>query len=125
MTIAQAIELVNRLVPNQVSDTDKVDWLNDLDLHIYKTIISAHCMPDMYPSEFNGYSESTDPETILLVPTPFDELYRWYLEMHIHGANGETARYNGAAEKYNSSMQNYMDYINRNYPSKGRRVRWW
>lgn len=122
MTIAQAIELVNRLVPNQVSDTDKVNWLNDLDLQIYKTIHSAH---EMGEDEFSGYSPGTDPVTRLLVPTPYDEVYRWYLEMQIHGANGETARYNGAAEKYNTALQNYMDYVNRRYPSKGTRIRWW
>lgn len=123
MTIEEAIELVNRLVPNQVSDTDKVDWLSDLDLTIYKTVLATHHITR--DPEFEGYGPDTDPSTVLLVPAPFDEMYRWFLEMHIAGANGETARYNTGAEKYNAALLTYMDYVNRNYEPVGYRVRWW
>ena len=122
MTIGEAIELVNRLVPNQVSDTDKVDWLSNCDLSIFKQIIKTHWIP---VEDFSGYGPETDQTTVLLVPAPFDELYRWYLEMHIAGANGETARYNTGAEKYNAALQTYMDYVNRNFKPKRKWIRWW
>ena len=123
MTIAEAIDLVNRLTANQVSDTDKISWLNSLDLFVYQTILSTHCIEDLEP--FNGYRPGTDPVTRLLVPAPYDEIYRWYLEMQIHTANGETAKYNGAASRYNMALQNYMDFVTRKYHSKDTRVRWW
>lgn len=123
MTIGEAIELVNRLTVNQVSDTDKISWLNTLDLMIYQTILSTHCISDLAP--FVEYTEDAEPTITLLVPSPYDEIYRWYLEMQIHTANGETAKYNGAASRYNVALQNFMDYITRKYKSKSARVRWW
>ena len=123
MTIGEAIELVNRLVPNQISDQTKVDWLSDLDLMIVRNILSNYEF-DADP-DFDGYRADADPEIVLIVPAPFDEIYRWHLEMQIHGANGETARYNVAAEKYNAALQNYMDYVNRHYIAKSNPVRWW
>ena len=123
MTIAEAIDLVNRLTANQVSDTDKISWLNKLDLMIYQNILSAHWICGLEP--FTGYELGQDPDTVLLVPPPYDEIYRWYLEMQVHTVNGETAKYNGAASRYNMALQDYMDFINRRHKSKGVRVRWW
>lgn len=123
MTISEAIDLVNRMTANQISDTDKIAWLSDLDLYIYKTILVPHGIHR--EPEFTGYGPDTDPSTSLIVPAPFDELYRWHLEMQIHSANKETARYNTAVEMYNAAMLKYMDYVSRHYFAKPTRVRWW
>lgn len=123
MTIAEAIDLVNRMTVNQISDTDKIAWLSDLDLHIYQTILVPHNITRT--PEFTGYGPDTDPATILLVPAPFDEIYRWYLEMHVNATNNETARYNSSVEKYNAAMLDYMDYVSRHYRAKQTIVRWW
>ena len=42
MTIAQAIETVNTLKPNQYSDSQKVAWLSQLDGKIFAELISTH-----------------------------------------------------------------------------------
>jgi len=123
MTIAEAIDLVNRMTVNQISDTDKIAWLSDLDLHIYKTVLLPHNIHR--EPEFTGYGPDTDPSTTLLVQTPFDQIYRWYLEMQINNTNSETARYNASVEKYNAAMLDYMDYVTRHYFAKPTRVRWW
>lgn len=122
MTIGESIELVNRLVPNQISDQTKIDWLSDFDQMVWRNILSNY---DIDMEAFNGYGTDANYDIILLVPPPFDVVYRWHLEKEIHGANGETARYNGAAEKYNAALQDYMDYVNRHLTPKGTRVRWW
>ena len=50
---------------------------------------------------------------MLRVPWPYDEIYRWYLEMKIADANGEMTRYNNAMAKYNAYYTAYQDFYNR------------
>ena len=124
MTIREATDLVDRLTANQISGSDKLAWLSGLDLSLYLSVWKTHHMPWDEP-EFDGYGPTTPPDTPLLAEPPFDEIYRWYLEMQIHGANGETARYNAAAEKYNAALIAYMDHVNRNHAPVSARMRWW
>ena len=123
MTIGEAMALVDRLTANQSSGADKLAWLSGLDASLYLSVWKTHRMPE--DGGFAGYGPETPPDTGLLAPPPFDEIYRWYLEMQIHGANGETARYNAAAEKYNAALIAYMDWVNRRYAPLGTRMKWW
>lgn len=139
MTIREAIETVDRLTPNQYENIDKVRWLSELDGVVYKEIEQTHakgspvCEPwvrvrDPFDREegacceavsdsdtegFTGYPEEVDLETVLRIPWPYDEIYRWYLEMKIADANGEMTRYNNAAAKYNSYYSAYQNAYNR------------
>ena len=122
MTIREAIETVDRLTPNQYENIDKVRWLSELDGVVYKEIEQTHakgnpvCEPWVRvrdPWDFTGYPEEVDLETVLRIPWPYDEIYRWYLEMKIADANGEMTRYNNAAAKYNSYYTAYQNAYNR------------
>lgn len=137
MTIREAIEAVDRLTPNQYENIDKVRWLSELDGVVYLEIEQAHqkgepvCEPwvrtrDPFDREwcgctqpvqeeqtFAGYPEAVDLDTVLRVPWPYDEIYRWYLEMKIADANGEMTRYNNAMTKYNAYYTAYQDFYNR------------
>lgn len=137
MTIREAIEAVDRLTPNQYENIDKVRWLSELDGVVYLEIEKTHasrnpvCEPwvrtrDPFDREwcgctqpvqeeqtFAGYPEAVDLDTVLRVPWPYDEIYRWYLEMKIADANGEMTRYNNAMAKYNAYYTAYQDFYNR------------
>ena len=54
----------------------------------------------------------------LLIPWPYDEIYRWYLGMKICDANGETTKYANEAAKYNSYYQGYFNAYNQAYMPK-------
>ena len=112
MTIAQALDTVDRLTANQVDAGHKVAWLSTLDGTVHQEILAPHGAAGTFP----GYPPGTDMDTVLLVPPPYDVVYRWYLEMLIHDANGEMTRYNNAAEKYNAALLAYADYVNRTTP---------
>lgn len=73
------------------------------------------CVPQEKPSEqtFEWYPETVDLDTKLRIPWPYDEIYRWYLEMKIADANGEMTRYNNAMTKYNAYYTAYQDFYNR------------
>ena len=57
-------------------------------------------------------------ETELLIPWPYDEIYRWYLSMKICDANGETKKYSNEAAKYNSYWQGYFNAYNQAHMPK-------
>lgn len=109
MTIAQAIDHFDSLTCNQIERNVKITWLSLLDGLIQEECLSCH--QSVLP--FPGYDASTDPGTVLLVPHPYDEIYRWYLEMKTWDTLGEIPKYNNAAQKYNSALVAYMDYVNR------------
>lgn len=114
MRIEAAIHAVDLLCPNQYGTPEKIKWLSDLDGQIYRDVICTHKNSTI--ETFHGYGPDTDLETTeLLVSHPYDELYRWYLEMMIHKANGETARYNGSATLFNQIYLSYMDNYNRSH----------
>ena len=120
MTIMEAIAQVDSLVRNTYSQKDKVIWLSRLD-HIIKTqIIDAHEGAEQV--RFTGYDDSTDTNTQLLVPAPFDEIYLRWMEAQIHYHNGEIDRYNIAITMYNTALDSFRDHYTRSHrPLAGNR----
>lgn len=54
MKIREAIETVDRLLPNQYETPDKVRWLSELDGIVYRDIICTH-EHEKQPEPFTGY----------------------------------------------------------------------
>lgn len=102
MTIDQAIHTVDELKPNQIERARKIDWLEKLDRRIYHDLMCTHERGNEgeAPERFGGYGQDTDPDTVLLAPPPYDEIYRFYLEMHIDLVNQEYDKYNNSAILY-------------------------
>lgn len=117
MTIMEAITHFDSLTHNQISVPVKVVWLSSLDGLVHREILATH--EGAGPQVFSGYSAGTDTDTQLLIPHPYDEIYRWYLEMKTWDTLGEMDKYNNAAQKYNMALLSYMDYINRTYKPVG------
>lgn len=111
MTLGDACETVDRLAGNQIELEMKVKWLSTLDSMLHREILLRH--QGTCCAAFGGYSGETDPDQELLAPEPYDEIYRWYLEMQIHDANGEILKYNNAAQRFNRALLAYGDWVNR------------
>ena len=112
MRIREAIEMIDRLMPNQYGEDDKVHWLSELDGIADREVFRAHEREEDM-GEFTGYPPGVDLDTILMIPFPYENIYRWYLEMKIADANGEMVRYNNAMAKYNAYYTAYQDFYNR------------
>lgn len=111
MTIAEAIQSINTLMPNSYSETEKIDWLSRLDGLVKREIIDTH---EGYESvTFDGYTSSTETSTELLVPAPYDEMYIYWLESKINYHNLEYNKYNNSVEMFNTCYKNYANYYNR------------
>lgn len=103
MTIQGAIELVDEMKPNQLTEEQKIQWLSQLDHRVFREILCTHEKDPAMPETFAGYGTETAGSTELLVPPPYDEIYRFYLEMQIDLANMELEKYNNSAALYNNA----------------------
>ncbi|MBR3019573.1 MAG: hypothetical protein IKH57_21255 [Clostridia bacterium] len=117
MTIDQAIHTADELKPNQIERARKIDWLSRLDGRIYKELMCTHERrgPEEVPDTFSGYKQDTDQDTVLLAPAPYDEIYRFYLEMHIDLANQEYDKYNNSAMLYATAWGQLARMWNRDH----------
>lgn len=121
MKIREAIERIDTLLHNTYSTEQKIAMLSKADGMVKCHIIDTHVGGEKV--DFTGYDDTTDPETELLAPAPFDEMYLRWLEAQIHYHNGEYKKYNNAIILFNTEFESYGDYYNRNNMpvSSGRR----
>ena len=113
MTIRDAITRLDALIFNTYTDSDKVEWLSRLDTEIKQQIIDTH--EGAGNVSFSGYTENTPGDTVLLVPSPYDEVYLRWMEAQIHYYNGEYDKFNASIVMYNTAFDNYANYYNRNH----------
>ena len=122
MKIIEAIDQIDSLKHNTYSRRDKILWLSRLDSMVKRLIIDTHEGGE--DVVFEGYTDTTDPETELLVPAPFDEIYLRWLEAQIDYANGEYGKYNNSILMYQASYDGYANYYNRNHMPKGKTIKY-
>lgn len=119
MTCGAIIALVDKLKPNRFTAEQKYQWLSDLDGMIVRELIETHEGSPL-TAPFAGYRPEKDEDTELLVPAPYDGLYRWYLESQIDLGNMEIAKYNNAKALFNQAYITYTDHYNRTHMPKQR-----
>lgn len=120
MTIIEAINKLDDLKHNTYTQSNKVEWLSRLDAMVKKFIIDTHEGEEV---TFNGYDDSTDTSTELLVPAPFDEVYLLWMEAQIDYYNGEYEKYNNSIDMFNTSYNSYQNYYNRTHMPKGKKFK--
>lgn len=118
MTVKEAIAQVDKLKPNKFTMEDKVQWLSDIDGIIVRELLDTHENSPV-EGEFRGYSmEDMDAE--LIVPSPYNVLYRWYLESQIDLGNMEIQKYNNTKTLFNNAYTTFTDHYNRTHMPKQR-----
>ena len=122
MKIIEAISQIDDLKHNTYSEADKIGWLSRLDSMVKRLIIDTHEGGDKVT--FTGYDDSTDLETELLVPAPFDEVYLRWLEAQIDYTNGEYDKYNNAILMYQTSYDGYANHYRRTHMPKSTAIKY-
>ena len=112
ITIEEAIAQIDNSKPNTYSVSDKIRWLNDLDGKIKALVIDTH--EGGSDIVFEGYSEE-NLKAELLVSSPFENIYRCWLEAQIDYENNENAKYNNSISRYNEIYTAFENYYNRNH----------
>ena len=123
MTIADAIRRVYALYFNTFSQGEKVAWLSKLDGLIWEQIIRTHAGGG--EAAFAGYGPDTDPDTGLLVPPPYDEMYIPWLQAQMELALRETEGYNASILTFNAEFEAFEKQYNRTHMplARGKRFR--
>lgn len=120
MKLSEAISRTDDLKHNTFTQQDKICWVNQVDMKVKLQLIDTH--EGGADAEFCGYDEHTDPDTELLIPAPFDEIYLLWMQAQIDYHNGEYARYNNSAERYNTAWSEYRNHYNRTHMPKGQNL---
>lgn len=115
MTVFEAINLVDTLKPNHYTTEQKVEWLNILDGMIFRDVILTHVRPCGSADVFKPYQPDGDMQDTLIVPHPYCDVYRFWLESQIDLSNAELSKYNVSSALYNQTLQNYMAWYNRSH----------
>ena len=116
MTIQQALDKADEMRPNTMSRKLKLSFLNKCEQMVWGEIIMKHFHT---PAEAQRpeIDENTDPETALLIPSPYDDLYWLYLNSEIDYQNQEMDKYNNDRARYEHARQEAADWITRTRPS--------
>lgn len=122
MTIIEAITQTDNLKPNTYNQNIKVQWLSRLDGMVKRLIIDTH--EGWEKVSFDGYTEDTPTDTVLLVPEPFEEIYQRYLEMQIDYHSREIDSYNNSAARFDDAWSAFRNHYNRIHMPIGQRIRY-
>ena len=120
MKIIEAINRIDSLKHNTYTQSDKVAWLSRLDAMVKNHIIDTH---EGNERTFTGYDDSTDLQTELLIPAPYDEVYLRWMEAQIDYHNGEYDRYNNAIDMFHTAYSAYENYYNRTHMPNGKKFK--
>ena len=122
MTIVEAVTKIDELKPNGYSQFQKIIWLSNLDAQIKAEIIDTH--EGAEDVTFTDYTENTDIDTVLLVPTPYEDLYLAWLEAKIDYTNGEYTKYNNSITLFNERYAAFERYYNRTHMPLGTKFKY-
>lgn len=63
---------------------------------------------------FDGYDDITNGETVLLVPSMYKDVYRYWLEYKVDINNREVGAANNAVAAFESNYEDYYAWVNQN-----------
>lgn len=112
MTLIEAITRIDSLKHNTYDKATKIRWLSTLDGLVKQQIFDTHAGES---TEFSGYGVDTPPDTVLLVPAPYDELYLWWLAAQMDYHNGEFTRYNNSIQLFNTGYSVFAEVFTREH----------
>lgn len=111
MTIGEAIRRADAAKPNAIQRGEKVRWLSDVDMAVFRQLVQTHERGEELA--FIGYDDDTPAEQLLLAVAPYDRMYVYYLLAQIDLWNNEIDRYQNSAALYNQTFADYANYYNR------------
>lgn len=116
MTVNEVIHRLDLQKPNTCTRQEKLNWLSELDGLVKDRILDRY---EGAPPVQLPYEDPGAEETVLLVPPPYDRLYGYWLEAHIHYYNDEFTRFNNAMELFQAGFRDFAAHYNRNHKSRG------
>lgn len=121
MTIQEALDRVDMMRPNNMQKDFKLAALSELDGLIRREMIATHeeNEDDDIP-EAAVYTEETAPDTRLIAPFPYDEIYMYWLCCKVDLQNLEMDKHNNDRILFNNAYDTLSDYWTRTHMPKQR-----
>lgn len=114
MTIQEALDTTDELKPNMMSPRLKMKFLTEIEQLIHGEIVLRHEHTEAQHAR-PVYTEDTDPQTELLVPDPYSDVYPKYLLTQIDRQNQEDARYNVDRALFENAYETMSDWWTRTH----------
>lgn len=108
MTIQKALDLADQLKPNMMSAQVKIHFLEEIDQMIYEELVLTHehtAAEEVRPE----YDTDTDPGTELIIGSPYDMLYVYWMLSKIDHMNMEIDKYNNDRALFESEYEQASD----------------
>ena len=116
MTIAEAMDRIQRMKPSRYTPRDMIGWLNELDGRVWRELVLNHEHEE--GAEFPGYDQETSLETVLLVPYPYDGIYEHWMASRIDQGNMELGKYQNDAILFNNAWDEYARFYTTHHMPK-------
>ena len=117
MTLSECLAQVESLKHNTVPEAMKLVWLTELDQRVIIDVLYTHALSIEEQAEVDGftpYTSESDDSTILLIPDPFSEIYRYWLMARIDEVNRDSA-YTNNITQFNRAWTTYANWYNRTH----------
>lgn len=118
MTLQDIIDRVDLLKPNRFTRPQKCAWLGQIESQLWEEVIKTHHMP--FPNPQPHIDQHSDPDTKLIAPDGYCDLYLYWLESQIDLNNMEIQKYNNSKALFNNAYLTYQAYVNRNFMPRQR-----
>ena len=109
MTVEKLFNSVKHLKHNEYTNDDLCLWLNEIEGRIQTEVYLKPL------SELVVYDGVSDAEKELLVPFPYDSIYRWYLFAMLDFANAEYDKYQNELVMFNSAYSAFKKWYCETY----------
>ena len=111
MRAIEAINQADRLRPNAYSAEEKLRWLERIDRRVGREILEAY-------AEAETAEVPMGPETELLVPSPYEELYLHFLCAQMSLGDGEIESFNSFIALFEALFSRFRNTWNREHLPK-------
>jgi len=112
MNIQEAIDLADQMKPNMMKRQAKLTFLTEIDRVIYRELVLKHEHTAEEETE-PLYDSETDDGTELIMPSPYDMLYVYWLMSKIDLMNMEEEKYNNDRMLFENAYAQGSDWWTR------------
>lgn len=121
MTVIEIIQKIDEIKPNTLSQEEKMRFLTTVDQTVKKQIIDNHVGGESVG--FAPYTDGTSLDRELLVPSPFDDIYLYWVAAQIDYWNDEIEGYNNNMGMYTNAYNEFANDYRRTHMPIGNQIK--
>lgn len=114
MTIQEAIRQLDEIKPNAMSPWLKIKNLTTVEQLIHSEVLMRHVHTPAQ-AEQPEYTEETDPQTELIIPEPYSDVYVKWLICEVDWQNQEYGRLNVDRAHFENAWDTMADWYTRTH----------